>query len=546
MVARLNTVTTTATSPTQNSKPSTPELSQRRRALREEQLRRAERLRLYGGPEGIAAFARKTFLESPDEPEGEVPFEAFDYQIEFWAALLEECGKLDRGERTDVIHDEKSRQVGITWAGGLFILWTMWLWRFSWRALVLSYNEDLVDDGGSKSTTDSLFGKVRFMWERLPDDLRPPLEFRLGRIWNTRTGATVVGKSTAPTSKQSGGGGRGGSYRYGFWDEAAFGAHSFQVYGGFLRAVRVACLWSTPNGKANIHGWLKFRAKGGVRYLRQHWTQHPIYGEGKELVNGKWTSPWYEAECQRMTAEDIARELDIGYEASVKGRAFPEFSVDVHVQEGVSYQGGKLFAGLDPGVRATAMSLHEARTGVDGVLEIVTIAAAEFEGATADVIAEALKGWQRFGPLRIFADPAGRARTQTTGTSIIDELAGMGLQIDASQRLRDVRRRVRTVRLLLAGKEINGRPVRYVCGSPEDDPGLAWFAESIEQAAWPTDQSGVVRGEPSDLADNEYTHHADAFGYAIEGFLGGADIAVPAANEHTHKPVFAGMRNRRF
>jgi hypothetical protein len=155
-------------------------------------------------------------IESPDSEFGEIPFEPYESQITFWRAILEELARLDRREKPDIIRCEKSQQEGISWAAALFILWSLTAWGFVWRALVLSYNFDLVDDGGGKSTTDSLFGKVRFMWERLPAELKAPLEFSIGKVVNTATHAAVIGKTTNPSSTQSGGGGRGGSYRYGF------------------------------------------------------------------------------------------------------------------------------------------------------------------------------------------------------------------------------------------------------------------------------------------------------------------------------------------
>jgi hypothetical protein len=513
----------------------------------------------WQGPEGIAAFASECHLESPEHPDGECRFEPYPYQVDYWAAILEEIERHRGGQKAKIIHVEKSRQLGITWASALFILWSLAFIRSAFRALVLSYNFSLVDDGGQKASTDSIFGKVLYLWESLPPDMRAllPLDFRLGRIVNTQTGATIIGRSTNPTSRLSGGGGRGGSYLYGFHDEQAFGAHGFQTWAGFKRAVRVPICQSTPNGKANIFGWLRFKATAGVRFLRFHWSDHPIFGKDAHIdpATGHLTSPWYEAECAGMPAEDIARELDISYEASVKGRALPEFSVEVHVKEGVEYGGGRLFSSWDFGIRASAVSIHEARPEPNGALEIATLAAFEFQNATADILAEAFRGeieritGSRDTPCRNFGDPAGHARTQTTGTSFLDEMSKLGVGIEAPMRLRDVQHRIRTTRLMLAGKEINGRLVRYVCVADdgEGSRGLAWFCECLEQVRWPTDTEGFVKGSPTDLEDSAFTHHADAFTYGIEGLLGMAETAPPPRQpENATRPLTAGMGSRRF
>jgi hypothetical protein len=499
----------------------------------------------------VKAFASLCTIESPDSELGEIPFAPYSYQIEFWRAILEELAKLDAQRRPDIIRCEKSRQMGLSWAAALFILWSLSAWGFVWRALVLSYNFDLVDDGGSESTTDSLFGKVRFMWERLPDELRAPLSFRLGHIVNKQTHASVIAKTTNASSKQSGSGGRGGSYRYGFWDEAAFGVHSRQVMAGFSRAARVKVLWSTANGKTGTWGFLKYGAKRGVRHLRIHWSEHPVYGKDKRLVDGKWTSPWYEEECATMTDEDIARELDISDAASVQGRAFPEFSVDAHVRPGLVYEGGALFSGWDFGIRASVFSIHEQRPNPEGGLEVVTLAAVEIANATADVLVEAFRGeierltGNREHPCRNFGDPAGKARSQLTGTSMIHELGQLGVPIEAPSRLSDVKRRVRTCRLMLQGKELpNGQRVIYAVA--DEEPGLKWLQECIEQAKWPTDIDGVVRGDPGDLENNEYTHHADGFGYAIEGMYGTTEVEMSKRDTPAHRPVTAGIRQMVF
>jgi len=469
----------------------------------------------------------------------------FVYQVEYWATILEEIAKHLSGKPAAVIHDDKSRQMGMSWATAIFVLWQL---SFKvWPGLVLSYKDEKVDDGGKRSTTDSLFGKVRFLWEHLPEELRAPLIFYPMQIINEETQCYVKGETTNPTSLASGGGGRGGSYVWGLWDEAAFGPHSHIVWRGFKRAARVPILLSTPNGKAGIFGWLKFNATSGVRFLRQYWMQHPIFGLDAYFStdDNKWHSPWYDEQCATMTPEDIARELDISYEASVKGRAFPEFNFTVHNASDLTYQGGKLIAGWDFGIRATAISLYEILPGAEAT-EVRCLDAMEFANALPTQLAQAFQAWKirYYKDIKSWGDPAGKARQQNTGTSPIDELAKLGVIIDAPLRLRDCSHRIKTSRQILRGGEISGKKYKFVFHSR-----LNWFAECIEQARWPTDRDGEVRGIPTDLEDNEYTHHADAFSLAMEGSFGGTSPKMPGADRTGDlltrvAPLTAGWRRK--
>jgi hypothetical protein len=91
-----------------------------------------------------------------------------------------------------------------------------------------------------------------------------------------------------------------------------------------------------------------------------------------------------------------------------------------------------------------------------------------------------------------------------------------------------------------------GQIVTYICG--DGDPGLLWFAECIEQAKWPTDHDGQVRGEPTDLDNTEHTHHADAFGYVIEGVFGasGDSHYAVVGKGSIYRPATAGIRDMQF
>ena len=65
----------------------------------------------------------------------------------------------------------------------------------------------------------------------------------------------------------------------------------------------------------------------------------------------------------------------------------PSSPPNLTCRDGVTYQGGQLIVGLALGVGTSALSVHEVRMLADGELEIATLAALEFEAATADVLA---------------------------------------------------------------------------------------------------------------------------------------------------------------
>jgi hypothetical protein len=104
----------------------------------------------------------------------------------------------------------------------------------------------------------------------------------------------------------------------------------------------VSALPLYPQGKSNFFAYSKRSAT--LRQVRHQWTQHPQKGQGKYQCpggmvhagrgevcqGGEWRSPWYDAQCQRRTPEEVAQELDISYERSTAGRAFPEFDATRH------------------------------------------------------------------------------------------------------------------------------------------------------------------------------------------------------------------------
>jgi len=267
-----------------------------------------------------ASFVRNECkIFNPELDPAVVPFDLYPYQEQFLQDLYESY----KNEQ-DVL-DEKTRQMGLSWLYMAFFLWGL-LYDASFTGFAMSYKESLVDDGGRESTVDSLFGKLRFMYEHLEEPLHE-LKFKFLRVTNPDTGAYVIGESTNPNA------GRGGTYKIGLWDETASTPKSEVIFQAFHQAVKCRCFNSTARGKGNVFARLRWDPTSGVAVKTLHWTLHPIKGKDKKLVNGKWTSPWYEQECRELTPTQIAQELDIDYEASVEGRIWGKLSREVHLKK---------------------------------------------------------------------------------------------------------------------------------------------------------------------------------------------------------------------
>jgi hypothetical protein len=266
------------------------------------------------------------------------------------------------------IHVEKSRQMLLSWAWMVVFLWDI-LFHDDWGDMVLSRRADEVDDGGAGSTPDSLLGKVRHLWLALPPYLQEPMDFKLGFAKNDGRGSYIRGETGTPKA------GRGRANKRALMDEAAYIEKSEAIFKGLRQAAKGGtCLSSTPNGKGNVFARLRFSPTTTFRKLSFHWTEHPRKAAGLYCTCG-WQleavtpspeeldrdellpardkflahecanlrgpalrppearSPWYDRECQDLTPEGVASELDISYERSRRGRVFESFDSTRHVLE---------------------------------------------------------------------------------------------------------------------------------------------------------------------------------------------------------------------
>jgi len=233
------------------------------------------------------------------------PFVLYEFQEDLVESLV---GHIDSGNDMLV---EKSRDMGVTW---VVLAVGLWGWLFmGWDGKVGSRNENYVDTQGDM---DSLFEKMRYMVSKLPKWILPK-GFKLSehatymKLLNPETKVSIVGE--APTAFF----GTGGRRKWALLDEFAYWPHGESSWRklGDTTPCRIAV--STPEGRHNTFAKLRHDSHIDVHTL--HWKLHPLKDE-----------EWYNEQKNRRTAEEIAQELDISYEASVTGRVYKEFDEVEH------------------------------------------------------------------------------------------------------------------------------------------------------------------------------------------------------------------------
>ena len=455
------------------------------------------------------------------------------------------------------VHEEKSRQMGITWILAYGVWWIVSYHRAN--GLVLHLDSAKVDDGGKASTVDSFFGKVRSIHEArdedqrlyLPPQYRAPLDWRMSpenQIKNLASDAFVTGEGATADP------GRGGRYAWGILDEAARIPWGESVHASLVRAIPDGRLYnSTPEGDDNMYARLRKDRPRGYRMLRHHWTIHPVYSDGLHVAGeepescalcegtvagipwnaarpashrfeGRPTSPWYEEAIVDMTDEQVASELDIDYSRSLTARVYPEFDETTHVvEEGIPYDPSlPVELCFDYGLDMTSVGIlqdapyelrviaefeqsdlvpEQVAAGVRGVLTAL------FYEAVADGLMppdQAQKLVEPYWTRQMFAigDPAGEGRTLATARPLTADYATEGFVIQSKRD--SIPRTINSVKRLLRNRP---KPIR-VCGQkcPET---ISHFKNN----RWPTDRQGNRTPGAPEPKNDRHNHMMRALAY---------------------------------
>lgn len=267
----------------------------------------------------------------PRQRPSAVRFVLYDYQVAAATRLLH---AIRHGEDLLV---EKSRDMGASWLVVATLVY-LWLFEESFHGHLGSRKEDLVDDGGP----DSLMGKIDYIVDRLP----PWMLNGYDRRWRKRLRAEHPATGNLITGESANAGfGRGPRKNVVVFDEFAFTEEDEAIWTGIQDTSPCHVVVSTPCGENNTFARLRY--SGNVPVLTFHWTEHP----GKDEA-------WYERECKRRTAQEVAQELNIDYKASGGRLAFPHLQdqewlsrivVPVQDPQQATAAGWTIYAGMDWG-----------------------------------------------------------------------------------------------------------------------------------------------------------------------------------------------------
>lgn len=443
--------------------------------------------------------------------------------------------------------EEKSRQMGMTWALAWAILWLLRYYRVSLLAVHQELSE--LDDGGNAATLKSLFGRILFMakgqltpdecvW---PDGLEPTryLEWRQrpSIIRNRLYQGFITAEGQGPDPA------RGARFHGILLEEAARIPWSEQVHASTRSACPDGRLYnSTPFGTGNTYARLAKTRPTNFRFLRHHWSEHPVYREGLHIAGanpetcalclgnvrgdrwtsleptchrypGKLTSPWYDRAVLDMTDQQVAQELEIDYTGALTGRVYPEFSDTVHIVEEIPYDDTlPIMTAWDYGVGTTAIAiLQETATTLDqiGELEVHDAIPDNVVPALLDTLADLGVPLTELDPVFTrewlgVGDPAGDARTPTTGEPLTTAYAKLGFTVQSQKRSID--ETIRATKRLL-----QGRPKEYRISAATCPLTIEHWREN----RWPTNREGIVTPTATEPKNDQHNHMMRALAYLI-------------------------------
>ena len=415
-------------------------------------------------------------FDDRDDDAGVVPFVLYDVQVDKIVRPYEQLCNTKAPDRC-TIGIAKSRAIGYTWVSLALRMWRF-LFHDNWSILIGGESRDDVDDGGQGASQQSLFGKIRFMLNELPEFA---IEDLLGPSWRKSTGSLneeynrryVLKNPLKPRNvihgKQlSGMFGRGRRYSEIWADEVAHCEEMENAETSLKQTSNRFTFGSTPKGKGNffyqaMHGALKF-----IR-IYIWWAEMPYLD-----------LDWYNAQREQMTDADVAQELDISFERSIGGRVLHEVVLEKWFLPQVRFDENlPLTVILDPGWSdhfaavwaqwdmtngqgRVIDSLCTNRKTVDWIVPFILgrIPEVTYRGDPwphryndiEEKLIERHARWLEAGGgielMEVFGDAAGGAKNIVSGSSAWDELEQYGIYVHGVK-IRDDKEALRKLNLMM-------------------------------------------------------------------------------------------------
>lgn len=272
----------------------------------------------------------------PDSDEAEQPFQLYPFQEWFVRELVE------RIRNKDEWGVEKARRIGASW---MIMLVYQWFWLFESGSSFLIGTRLETEVDSSNAGEDTLFGKLMFNLERLPYWMRPNFAKSHMNLRNKTKGNTIRGAAPSPSF------GRGPRAKNVYLDELAFWSWPDASHGACSQTGPRG-ITSTPKGESNRYA----KVMNNKRNIVRHWPGEAEFLKAKGMSdriseqpntpednNGfykyvlKWEyvpsndMAWYQKQCNKMTEDEVASELDRNYSLSVSGKVFTSFKRERHV-----------------------------------------------------------------------------------------------------------------------------------------------------------------------------------------------------------------------
>jgi len=429
------------------------------------------------------------------------PFRLYPYQEK---ALRQIVTAIENGEDLLI---EKSRDMGVSWLV-LLAFQYLWLFRPGANFHLGSRKEDFVDTRGDIST---LMEKLRYNLDWLPAWMKPEgfdrrLHDNIQKLVNPANGNVITGESSNLNF------GRGGRYKAVLFDEFPFWPGQDAAFASAGQSSPCRLVVGTPYGKANRFAGLRF--SGLIKVLSIHWREHP----DKDAL-------WYEQQKKRMSEDEVARELDINYELSLRERVFRNFS---HANKGeLAWSPGlRVIRSWDFGYHCPACVFLQ--IDADGrVLVLDELVGSE--DLLIDFAARVLeKSRQRFpeATFEDICDPAGAQRSDKSNQSSIEILNTLKIypHFDRS----GIMDGVELIRMKLSERV----PAPDAFGQPQSwpqyqsksisQPQSASRPEAQAECTGPTGLPAQVAGEPQDLSG-----HLPASVPGVSGLRPGEPAGLP-------------------